>query len=168
MYQSALRYYKQAEKIARTTGEVEKIGICIGNAAIVRKNMFLKRMGGRKLLHRALRDYKGSIEIAREHGDKRSEGRTIGNLGILHSVMGNTTLAIAHFREAAEIARELGDLYHEAIWLVCEADDLFSAEPAKAIDLVQQARRMFLPLSKTRVKDCDDHLKRFGVAPPPT
>ena len=155
-YTHALRYYKQAENHARITGESEKIGICLGNAGIVRKNM-----GGRRRWLRALRDYDAAIEIARQTGDKRSEGRTIGNLGILHSVMGNPPLAITHFREAAGIARDLGDLYHEAIWLVCEADDTFTNDPAKAIDLVQLARKMFLPLSKARVKECDDHLRRF-------
>lgn len=160
-YEQALRYYKKAENIAHYIGDTEKVGVCVGNAAIIRKNM-----GGRRRWIRALRDYNSALNIARAAGDKRSEGRTIGNLGILHSKMGDRTLAIRNFREAAEIARDLGDLYHEAIWLVGESDDTFSSDKIKAIDLILQARSMFLTLgSDARVNECDDHLRRFGVAP---
>ncbi len=160
-YEHAIRYYKMAEKLARASGDMEKLGVCLGNASIARKHL-----GGTRRWARALRDYDTALDIARVAGDKRSEGRTIGNIGILHSVMGSPSIAILHFKQAAEIARELGDIYHEAIWLVGEADDCFATDSTQAIDLVRRARRMFAALSSARVRECDEHLVRFGVALP--
>ncbi|WP_284541002.1 SIR2 family protein [Pleomorphomonas sp. T1.2MG-36] len=154
---SALRYYLRAEKLAKKYHEAEKRGIALGNAAIVRKNI-----GGTRRLRRALRDYAVALDIARDLGDKRSEGRTLGNIGIAYSILGNPDQAISQFRLAGDVAKELGDVYHEAIWLVGEAHDTFPTNAARAIELTLQARSMFSPLSAARVKDCDEHLRRFG------
>ncbi len=154
---SALRYYRQAEVLARRVNEAEKLGVALGNAAIARKNL-----GGARRLRRALRDHTIALEIARQAGDKRSEGRTLGNIGIVYSNLGYSNTAIDHFRKAGNIARELGDLYHEAIWLVGEAHDTFASDSARAIDLTLRARTMFEPLSMARVRECDKHLRRFG------
>jgi tetratricopeptide (TPR) repeat protein len=150
-FEKALTFYRRAEKIARALGDIEKVGICVGNSGIARKNL-----GTPRHWRMALKDFGEALTVAVQVGDKRSEGRTTGNLGILHSVMGNSTLAIEHFRRAANIARELGDSYHEAIWLVGEADDTFAQDPGAAVQLVLTARNIFLPLSNARVKDCDE------------
>lgn len=159
---AALRYYRNAERRGREIDALDIVGIALGNAAIVRK-----ALGGRRRHRRALNDYQEALIIAQSTGDKRSEGRTFGNIGVLQAVNGARSEAIANYRKAREIAVELGDRYHEAIWLANEGEELFAAEPDLARDQVLQAKAMFLSLgSDTRAAECDDFLRRFGRQDP--
>jgi tetratricopeptide (TPR) repeat protein len=152
---SAIEYYQKARELAKKSGEIELMGICIGNIGIE-----LKNIGGKDQFIESIKYHKQAMAIARQEGDKRSEMRTLINLGVTHADLGRRMKAIDYYRQARSIAKELGDIYHEAASLVNEAEDISGVDREGAINLLKEAISIFESIgSQQWVSYCKEKLR---------
>lgn len=139
----AREHYQRALDLAKRAGDLELEGKCYGNLGIATKNK-----GGP--LHDAVALQEQALRISRELGDKRSEGRTLGNLGILQSCLGNKPSALTYYEQAGQVARDLGDQLHVAIWLHNYGEDAMESDPSRAEESLRQASSIFRSLDQSR------------------
>lgn len=137
-FRHAIRCYDRAARLARACGATEIVMTCLGNKAIA-----LKNIGGAENLDEAQRLGEETLCLAADLGDKRTEGRTLGNLGILHSVRGDTDLAVSYYARARQLAVDLGDTIHVAIWSANEGKDRLANDPEAASVLIEEAAQLF-------------------------
>lgn len=156
-HQRAINYYKRAKRIARKAGDRELEGICAGNIGIACKNI-----GDYNSLQKAILFHENALRIARERGDKGSEGRTLGNLGITYSDLGDKPRAVQYYRQAMEIANDLGDTKHVGIWSANAGMDLVYIDQSEARRYLDAAVNIFSELDLPHlIAECRDAFIRL-------
>lgn len=110
-FEKSIECYDEAFSISESASNIEIQAKCIGNKAIV-----LKDMGGDENLRKSLKSHEQSLHLSQSIGDKKSEGRTLGNIGRTYSAMGDKIKAIEFYQKALNIAIDLSDLRHMGIW----------------------------------------------------
>jgi tetratricopeptide (TPR) repeat protein len=139
----AREHYERALALSKKVGDRELEGKCLGNLGIAIKNQ-----GGP--LHEAIALQEQALGISRELGDKRSEGRTLGNLGILQSCLGNKMGALPYYKQAGQVARDLGDQLHVGIWRHNYGEDACESDPLQAEQALHEAAEIFRSLGQER------------------
>lgn len=140
----AIYLYENAWKIAVQLEDKDTEAICLGNLAIVFKNMAAEdKKNERTLLGKALRFQHRALELSIQTGDKGSEGRTYGNMGVISSCMGEPEKAISYYEKAYKIAIELNDIKHQGIWTYNKGYDMILLDPVTALKEIKSAKHIF-------------------------
>jgi tetratricopeptide (TPR) repeat protein len=107
------------------------------------------------------------VERVRATGDSASEGAALGNLGAAYAARGDFSQAIEHYEKALAIARQLGNLQTEAIYLqnlglallrLAEVEtERRQRHLSRAADVLHQAMELFdalgsAPIVRARVR----------------
>jgi len=143
-FEQAIHYYTQSFRLANELSERSIAAICLGNIAIILKNMVGKPITSLSFLYQValVLQYQALIASIQE-GDKRSEGRTNGNIGQLLSKLGQKELALEYSHKALVIAQALSDKYHEGIWLNNIGEDMVGSDDIAAREYLLKASEIF-------------------------
>ena len=156
-FEKSIECYDKAYSISKSLFDIELQAKCIGNKAIV-----LKDMGGKENLINSLTSHNQSLKLSQSIGDKKSEGRTLGNIGRAYCAMKNKTKAIEYYEKALNIAIDLSDLRHMGIWhenigadYIDIDNDLAQINLNKAIDIFSNINNI------SYVERCQEYLKKI-------
>lgn len=159
----AIASYRHAKRFARRVRDVGLLGRCCGNLGIAYKNSSVGQPRTRRLqsLSIAFRYHLFALRCAVATGDLKSAGRSLGNLAITISDMGDPAGAIPYYEMARNIASQLGDTRHEAIWAANAGMDLVQVNPPAARPLLERAIEVFAELGHTEyVEYCQSYLSK--------
>lgn len=130
------------------------MGKCEGNIGIA-----LKNVKAQEYRREAIRHLIRALRVARSIGDKKSEGRYYGSIGSALSLLGKRRWAIRFFEHAREIAEDLSDSRHVAIWTANIGEDYVAITPDIAITYLESAIELFSSIDNPgHVKYCQDLL----------
>jgi hypothetical protein len=122
----------------------------------------LKNIDDRSYRRRAFRHLHNALRLARQLGDKKSEGRLYGMLASAVSLFGKKRIAIRLFKTAYDIAEDLGDQLHMAIWTANIGEDLMTVDGDRARRQLLRARDMFLEMEiPAHARYCDSLLQEI-------
>jgi len=145
-FERALEY---SEEFYGKDSDEEFRGKCYGNIGIA-----YKKKGTRKSLNKSVENHERALKIADQIGDVKSKNRTLGNIGITYS-----DFALNYYNEALDIAKNLNDKKHEAIWSINIGIDLINRNDEKALKWLKKAKELFQEVGKThRVKLCQEYI----------
>lgn len=140
----AIKCYDKTLELVKDKKSLREVkGKALGNKGIVYKNM-----GSKDNFEISVKLHDEALKIAQKIGDKKSEGRCFGNLGISYDCLGKKNKAFSFFEKAYGIARDLGDIRHQAIWLY----SLGIYYKEDAIEKLTEARDLFISIESK-----DDH-----------
>lgn len=156
-FEKSIECYDKAFSISEGKSNIGLQAKCIGNKAIV-----LKDMGGDENLRKSLKFHEQSLHLSQSIGDKKSEGRTLGNIGRTYSAMGNKLKAIEFYQKALDIAVDLSDLRHMGIWYENMGADYINIENDLAEINLNKAIDIFSNINNfSYVERCRIYLKKL-------
>lgn len=156
-YQESIECYDKALSIAKSINDIDLQSKCIGNKAIV-----LKDIGGDDNWKTALSLHEVSLQLSESIGDKKSEGRTKGNIGRVYSAMGDYKMAIKYYNEALDIANNLSDLRHMAIWHENIGSEYISIDNNLSVEHLSKAKEIFLHINNLIYAErCQQYLDKL-------
>ena len=98
----ALKYHKDALKIAQEIGYKQGEASVLGNIGLIYDD--------KGELDEALKYHKDALKIAQEIGDKQGEANDLGNIGIIYGVKGELEKALKYLNESLIIFKHIGEV----------------------------------------------------------